>query len=221
VTRLALAATVLLALLACGGPSRLPRSEALIAPAPAALAVVPDSFFRGTPHTVYVRRSATNDAERRMLDVAERTPPVQDSARGSARMRRASATGGRERLAWLPSAELELPYAVTDHAVLHFLAISDSLHHRRFQPPRDLGRSGKDTLTATQLEYVASVKLEPTFAHESRTFSGVYVARLSLGWSERTNRGLSGFTAERVVVLDADGRVLAVFGDGRVHVRMS
>jgi len=68
------------------------------------------------------------------------------------------------------------------------------------------------------LQYGAAIKHFDKFAHNQATFENVYVADLNLKWS--FNCGMlcgMGFTRNKLVVLDIEGNVLAMYLDSPVN----
>lgn len=69
----------------------------------------------------------------------------------------------------------------------------------------------------SSLDYLAKAEFHQDYEHQGKTFKKVHVVSLKLRFSENfsatTTEGLS-FEKERTVILNADGKVLAISGDG-------
>ena len=71
---------------------------------------------------------------------------------------------------------------------------------------------------STNLQYDAVIKHVDKFAHSKDTFENVYVADLTLKWSFTCGMlcGM-GFTRNKLVVLDSEGNVVAMYLDSPVN----
>lgn len=197
-------------------PSRLPAgyfvSEsdmALVLPAS-----VVDTLGR---YRVRVARTSATVEEERLLRRAEAVYPPRDSilaaARRNPRVARERARGrpntipdGRD-VWWYSDGPLRIPFAVTGRALLYYMDLIRRLRARSTWLP------GTVQPARTELTYSGTIERRDSVTVAEVAFTDVYVARLSLRWA-------SGpwSRATRVIVLSADGRVLAVEGDGPTAV---
>ena len=106
---------------------------------------------------------------------------------------------GTRRIAW----------AVTAGALEHYLGMTERFRHHDYVVP------GGQALFFTDLSYEAKITAMPEFVLKETEFHEVYVVYLLLGWSVDDGVTIRYFQAHRVVVLDPEGDVLAVDGDGR------
>ena len=73
---------------------------------------------------------------------------------------------------------------------------------------------------SSKLSYAAAVKFEETFKQGDKVFENVNVVTMKLEFSaDFTAEGTMAlhFNKTRQVILDASGKVLAVFGDGKTE----
>jgi hypothetical protein len=209
------AIAVLLALPAgCGGrPAvEVPGGDEPAASGPMEFAV-PDQAFEEDGFELEISRSYGKEHEALLIREAEAAHPARQDvialAGDAAAQERAGIGPGDDPWWYMTFDGVRIPYAITDDAVVYYTGALEAFRHGDFSP--SLGIEMKKA----KLAYRASVSLEESYEREGRTFTGVYVVRMSLEWSQFCGPECAmGFAKERVVVLDGDGDVLAVFGDG-------
>jgi hypothetical protein len=106
---------------------------------------------------------------------------------------------------------IQSTYIVTARAVRYYYDLSLAAKANPHLP------TGFDAV-ATGLKYNGVIKHFDRYSHKENTFENVYVADLTLEWSF-TCGGLCGmgFTRNKLVVLDANGTVIAVYLDAPVN----
>lgn len=165
-------------------------------------------------YTQSIVREAGNDFEATLITRAEALYPPRDSVLAAA---------------WDPAQVPEtgywfyglfdgtlIPYAVTGDAVTYYRELVEALD-RSTSPP---------FLLSADLTYRAAVSFHETYTFEEldpatqepfslEVFAQVYVVEMELDWSQYCGP-VCGMWIEhsRVVVFDASGELLAVFGDG-------
>jgi len=111
---------------------------------------------------------------------------------------------------------VRIAYAVTDDALAYYAATA------RAFADGDFSATAGIEMTMGGLQYEASVGHEERFERDGRSFENVDVVRMTLRWFQYCGGECAmGFEKERVVVFDASGVMLAVFGDGMVDVLVS
>ena len=107
---------------------------------------------------------------------------------------------------------IRIPCAITADAVAYYSDL--------------VGKYGKQDLKryaepSSQLDYHASVTFHKEFKLDDKTFKNVHVATLKLTFAQNfaatTTEGMR-FQKQRVVLLDAAGKVLHLSGDGPTEV---
>jgi len=106
---------------------------------------------------------------------------------------------------------IELTKTVTARAVRYYYDLSVAAKKNPHMP------SGFTAL-ATALKYDAKIKYFEHYSHGRDTFDNVYVADLTLEWTFQCG-GLCGmgFTRNKLVVLDSQGNVVALYFDAPVN----
>ena len=111
---------------------------------------------------------------------------------------------------------VRIPYAVTAGAVIYYQKLIQAFMRNDFS-----GSAGIKMITAN-LKYTANIKLHDKWTYEKQDFKNVYVADITLGWSQYCGMLCAmGFEKKRLVVLGRDGSIRAVFGDGATGVMVS
>lgn len=123
----------------------------------------------------------------------------------------------KEPLWWSSSFDgVRIPYAITAGAVTYYQKLIQDFMKG------DFSGSGNIKMTNASLKYTASIKQYAEWTYEKQDFKDVYVADMVLSWSQYCgNLCAMGFTKKRLVVLDKDGNVRAVFGDGNTGTVVS
>ena len=161
-------------------------------------------------HNVVSRREAANAKETAMIAAAEAAQPSKEAlskAAGDAGV----PTGNK---VWWYEEKLgiRIPCAITFDAVAYYSDLVAGYGKRalkRYLEP------------SSSLDYHAGVKFHTAFKLDGKDFKDVHVVTLKLAFSENfaasTTEGMR-FQKERVVVLDAAGKVLHIAGDGLTEV---
>lgn len=161
-------------------------------------------------HVVNVRREAADGKQASMIAAAEAVMPSRETLRKAA-----GDEGAPEgvKIWWHREVNgIRIPCGITADAVTYFSEL--------------VTRFGKQTLKryarpSSRLDYRATVAAHEEFERDGQTFKDVHVVRLKLTFSENfvmTQTEGMEFQKERVVILDAAGKVLHVSGDGPTEV---
>ena len=121
---------------------------------------------------------------------------------------RAPTPSSDEPLWWYAAFDgVRIPWAVTGDAVRYYVGLSEDIA---------AGRSPLSvSMKSTRLVYTAEVTRPEVFERDGKRFEGAAVVRLGLSWQQYCGDLCAmRFQAERWVVFDPAGAVLAVFGDG-------
>ncbi|MCX6872199.1 MAG: hypothetical protein NTW21_00085 [Verrucomicrobia bacterium] len=192
-------------------------------------AMLPDSKPKEWPadptkHQVTIRREATDDKQSAMIAAAEAAQPSKEALRKAADARDRNDPLGlaQPKEAPLPAGDkvwwykeqfgIRIPCAITADAVAYYSEL--------------VGTYGKQALNrymqpSSRLDYHAGVKFHKEFKLDDKTFNDVHVVTLKLIFSQNfvaTQTEGMQFEKERVVILDAKGKVLHLSGDGPTEV---
>ena len=157
--------------------------------------------------TVEVSRRFADAKEEEMLRIAEAAYPLPRELQWSTK-----GTPG----AYIPpsrqwycswSDRVLIPYAITKSAVDYYLKVTEELKQGSGDPLRP-------KMLSSQFVYSASVSRQENYSLGKSVLQNVYVVKLDLYWSQYCN-ALCGmrFGASRTVVLNEEGKVLAILGD--------
>ena len=107
--------------------------------------------------------------------------------------------------------EIQSTHTVTARAVRYYYDLTQTMRRNPHLP------SGFDAAN-TNLKYTAEIKHFDHYSHKKDTFENVYVADLTLEWGFVCG-GLCGmgFTRNKLVVLDSNGEVIALYLDAPVN----
>jgi hypothetical protein len=161
-------------------------------------------------HTVVIVRSASDDAGRSLIVRAEGLQPD--------RAELAKAAGDvslpREGKVWWFREQfgIRLPYAVTGDAVTYYTGLVTGYGKTRMKRYAE---------PSSALKYTAAVKRHERFELDGKSWQNVDVVTLKLEFRQSfcaTGTEAFGFTKDRTVVFDAQGKVLHVSGDGVTDV---
>ena len=186
---------------------------ALCVPTPAAM--TPDAKEKNWPanpqqHQISIRREAADAAQKMMISTAEKTRPDAEALR--------KAMGDdpqpKDAFQWWYREELgiRIPFAVTAEAVDYFSKLVGDYGKQEFK---------RYVEPSSSVDYHASVAFHLRFEHNGRKFADVHVVTLKLVFMQNfAATGTEGMQFEKVrtVVLDANGKVLAIGGDGPTEV---
>lgn len=177
-----------------------------------------------TKHQIIIRRVAADDQQSAMIAAAEAAPPSKETLRKAA-----EAPGHNDPLGLAAAAEvvkdagdhawwykeqfgIRIPGGITADAVAYYTDLVEKFGRQDFR---------RYTQPSSRLVYHASVKFHATFQVDEKSFKDVHVATLKLSFSQNfvatQTEGLE-FDKERIVVLDATGKVLHISGDGPTEV---
>lgn len=157
-------------------------------------------------HVVSIKREAANPVQKKMIAAAEAAIPNEEALREALDGKELS----KDEVQWWHEEKLgiRIPFAITGAAVEYYRNLVEGYGKQAFK--RYMEPSSK-------LEYRADVAFHQNFGHEGKTFKDVYVVTLKLTFSERfaaTTTEAMNFEKQRTVILDANGAVLAISGDG-------
>lgn len=198
-------------------------------PEPITAAMLPGSKPKEWPadptkHQVSIRREATDDKQSAMIAAAEAAQPSQEALRkaAAARTRNQAPDVAQPQEAPLPAGDkvwwdheqlgIRIPFAITADAVAYF---SEWVEKSGKQPLM------RYTQPSSRLDYRAGVKFHKEFKLDEKTFNEVHVVTLKLTFSQNfvaTQTEGMQFEKDRVVILDAKGKVLHISGDGPSEV---
>jgi len=161
-------------------------------------------------HTVTIVRSASDEAGRGLIARAEGLQPD--------RAELVKAAGDvplpREGKVWWCREQfgIRIPYAVTGDAVTYYTGLVTGYGKTRMKRYAE---------PSSALKYAAAVKRHERFELDGKTWQNVDVVTLKLEFRQSfcaSGTEAFGFTKERTVVFDAQGKVLHVSGDGATDV---
>ena len=174
---------------------------------------IPQVTQREEHNPVEIVRSFRDEREAAMLRRAEDVYPSADEM--AARVAReprffAQFAPLEDEPLWWDSAygRIKAVSVITARAVRYYYDLSQDF---RTNPQRRIPGWGR---WITNLRYIATINHHEEYARGQETFRDVYVADLNLTWSQRCG-GLcgAGYGRNKVVVLDRQGNVLAMFLD--------
>lgn len=155
-------------------------------------------------HVIKIRRDAVNDLQKKMITAAEAAAPDAKA------LLKAVGKTPLEKDQWWHQEQLgiRVPFAVTAAAVDYYSKLIEGWQMQAFN---------RYVEPTSSLDYLAKAEFHQDYEHQGKTFKKVHVVSLKLRFSENfsatTTEGLS-FEKERTVILNADGKVLAISGDG-------
>lgn len=161
-------------------------------------------------HTVVIVRSASDDAGRALIARAEGLQPD--------RAELAKAAGDvslpREGKVWWFREQfgIRLPYTVTGDAVTYYTGLVTGYGKTRMKRYAE---------PSSALKYTAAVKRHERFELDGKSWQNVDVVTLKLEFRQSfcaTGTEAFGFTKDRTVVFDKEGKLLHVSGDGVTDV---
>lgn len=177
-------------------------------------------------HQVVIRREAADKQQAAMIAAAEAAQPSKEKLREAAEagdrndpLGLSQPKGAKAPVSdnvWWYKEQLgiRIPCAITADAVAYYSDL--------------VGKYGKQVLQryaepSSRLNYQAGVKFHRAFKLGDKTFSDVHVVTLKLSFDQNfvaTSTEGMHFEKNRVVVLDAEGKVLHISGDGPTEVPM-
>lgn len=155
-------------------------------------------------HQTVISRDFANEKEEKLLQIAEAVYPPERAVR-LGRNEQPQTSQPEQRLWWCNSFDgVLVPYAITKRAVTYYLEVQDKF------------RAGKFSIKmhGSALGYSAKIAHHKSYPHGEATLRDVYVVSLDLAWSQYCGTLCAmGFKTKRTVVLDEQGKVLAVQND--------
>lgn len=196
---------------------------------PATAAMVPGAEPKDWPanpakHKVTIHREAKDDKQSAMIAAAEAAQPSKEALRkaaeagdrndplGLAQPKEAPAPAGDKVWWYKEQLGIRIPCAITADAIAYYSDL--------------VGKYGKQELKryiepSSSLDYHATVAFHKEFKHEEQTFKNVHVVTMKLTFSQNfvaTQTEGMHLQKDRVVILDASGKVLQITGDGPTEV---
>jgi hypothetical protein len=198
-------------------------------PGPATASITPDSkpkewLANPAKHQVVIRREAADKQQADMIAAAEAAQPSKETLRqaleardrndplGLAQPKEAKPPVGNKVWWYKEQLGIRIPCAITAEAVTYYSGLVE--------------KYGKQVLKrhaepSSRLDYHAGVKFHKEIKLGDKTFNDVHVVTLKLTFDQNfaatATEGMH-FQKERVVVLDAKGKVLHISGDGPTEV---
>ncbi len=179
-------------------------------------AITPDAKQTDYPpdpakHVVEIRREAANAVQEKMIAAAEAAIPDEEALRQAVDGDKPLA---KDEVQWWHEEKLgiRIPFAVTGDAVAYYQKLVEGYGRQSFK---------RYMQPTSKLEYHAKATFHADFEHGGRTFKDVHVVTLKLGFSQAfaaTATEAMEFEKRRTVILDANGAVQAVDGDGPTEV---
>lgn len=158
---------------------------------------------------VNTSRKFANKEEERLLKIAEVVyPTAEEKQTKCAKL----ILGNPSNVNWACGSfdNVLVPYAITKSAVIYYLKMTDDF------------RKGKSKMKTSALNYSAEIKFQPSYEIKEEKFTDVYVVSMKLGWSNVCGDLCALiFSKDRTVVLDKNGKILFVDGDGETPVMVS
>jgi len=164
-----------------------------------------------------IMRRANSVEEREILRIAEAAYPDSSAViKMAADYPRRPSPDERDLWWYTTFDDVRIPFALTAGSVDYYIRKMDELQRREF--PLPLPPPPFTTRPHGDLTYGAWVEHREAHEMDGRRFENVWVVTMKLKLNLYFG-SLSAldFIKERVVVIDADGRVLAVVGDGPTH----
>ena len=163
---------------------------------------------RSGRHEVKIIRRFANEKEETLLQIAEATYPTESLVK-----RRSNDPTevplGHERIWWCSSFDgVRIPFAITKGAVAYYLEVSTEFGKKEPRNPfwTRMKNSG--------LSYSAIVARKELYRVGTGEFRNVYVVTMELSWSQYCGSLCAmAFNASREVVINGEGKVLAVEKD--------
>lgn len=176
-------------------------------------------------HKVTIHREAANEKEAAMIAAAEAAQPAvadlekaatdSDPAQGKGVVptRKALGAGEGEKLWWYKlDLNVRVPYAITADAVTYYSDLVGKYAKKAFKSYGE---------PSSKLEYHASSKFQKEYKVADKVFTDVHVVTLKLVFEQNfaeEQAAAMHFEKERVVIMDATGKVLHISGDGLTDV---
>jgi hypothetical protein len=172
-------------------------------------------------HQIVVRRESADKQQAAMILAAETTSPSKEAARQAMSavdrddplgLAKPKDTNVEPDWWYRQALGIRIPCAVTKDAVTYYSDLVEKYSKQGFK---------RFIEPSSRLDYQASVMYHKEFMLEGKSFKNAHVVTLKLIFSQNfAATGTEGmrFEKRRVVVLDNDGKVVYVFGDGSTEV---
>lgn len=164
------------------------------------------------PHSVDITRHFSNEKEEQLLRTAEATYPTREDVLKNCQFALKSNEKDTKnpRLWWCGEADgARLPFAITKSAVTYYIDLSESLRK---------GETKSMWQRYTTFSYDADLSHQESYRMGETTFRDVYIVTMRLFWKETCGDvpDMCSYILNkaRTVVLDKNGSVLAIEGDG-------
>jgi len=162
-------------------------------------------------HAVSITRRFSGEREGKLLSTAEATYPPREEVLKCMRPLRPGEKEPTEPVLWScgKSDGTHLPFAITKGAVAYFIKHSDALRRGEIQ---------SRYLQRTSFSYEADISRRESYRVGDAAHRDVYVVTMRLGWHQTCGEvpDMCSMILEksRKIVLDKNGLILAVEGDG-------
>jgi hypothetical protein len=161
-------------------------------------------------HTVTILRESKDAKQAAMITAAENAQPSKKA------LQQAVGEGVLpvgEKVWWYKEAlGIRIPYAITADAVSYYADLVGNYSKQRLK---------RYVQPTSRFEYHASVDFQKEYVREGKTFRDAHIVTMKLTFSQNftaTQTEGMQFEKERTVVLDGEGKVLEIFGDGPTEV---
>lgn len=157
-------------------------------------------------HSISIQREAKDPKQSALIAAAESAVP--DAAALKKAIGDGPAPEGAAQWWYAESLGIRIPFAVTGEAVAYYKALVEGYRKQELE---------RYSEPSSSLDYRAEVTRHAEFKLDGKTYGNVDVVTLTLVFSEHfaatVTEGMD-FRKQRTVVFDADGKLLAVSGDG-------
>jgi len=161
-------------------------------------------------HKITIVRDASDKPLGRMIALAEAAPPA------AAELKKAigdtAAPAGESQWWYCETLGIRVPFAVTGACVAYFSKLIEGYRQKTFN---------RFIEPSSSLDYRATAAAHPRYEHGGKTYTDVYVVTLKLVFSAQfaasATEGIE-IQKERTVILDSEGKVLSISGDGPTDV---
>jgi hypothetical protein len=161
-------------------------------------------------YSVEIIRRFSTPEEERLLNIAESVYPDESEIRKKCEAPSRSAESGVEpRWRCGTFDGIRFTFAITKGAVGYYVKVTDEFRRKEFE------RTSGVKMESSSLSYSAEIVFRQKYTFGSKSFDDVYEVSMNLGWSQYCGNmcGMT-FGSKRTVILDKNGSVLLVTGDG-------
>ena len=168
------------------------------------------------PHIIEVQRTIRAENDMRMITIAESTYPPRTEVLEAVKTAhfKLDEVPQENKLWWYSEFDnVRIPYAITGEAIDYYVKLVQGYRRREWK---------SDIEPSSKFSYSASVEFKNSYEKDEKKFRHVYVVKMKLSMSARfASLAAISFTKERIVVLDRQGKILAIFGDGKTPTVVS